>query len=46
VRLGFPIEGAESLRLDETPDGGALDRQGDRLRLPVPAHGLRTVLLR
>jgi len=53
LHLGFSCEGAESLRLDETPDGGVLvadgavlSREGESLRFPVPAHGLRTFLLR
>ncbi|HKJ24217.1 MAG TPA: glycosyl hydrolase-related protein, partial [Myxococcota bacterium] len=46
LRLGFAVADAESLRLDETPDGGVLTRDGATLRLPVPAHGLRTVALR
>jgi hypothetical protein len=44
VTFGVPVAGAESVRLDETPDGGAvvLDGDGRRLRLDVAPHGMRS----
>lgn len=46
VRFGFPVTGAESVRLDETPDGGEVELDGATLALRVGAHGLRSVRLR
>ena len=51
VRLAFAVAGAESARLDETPDDGdvALAAGADggaEIRLVVGPHGLRTVRLR
>ena len=48
VAFGVSVAGAESVRLDETPDGGAviLDGGGGRLRLEVGPHGLRSVRVR
>jgi hypothetical protein len=46
VTLGFPIESARQVRLDEEPaDEGDLVRDGDCLRLTVEPHRLRTLLL-
>jgi alpha-mannosidase len=46
ITLGFPIEGARLVRLDEEPaDDGDLVHDGACLRLTVEAHRLRTVLL-
>lgn len=50
VRLGFGVAAAESVRLDETPDGGAVElvpgAGGGVLRVAVGPHGLRTVRVR
>ena len=48
VTFGVPVDGAESVRLDETPDGGAatLADDGRSLRLDVGPHGLRSARLR
>lgn len=46
VELGFSFEGAVSVRLDETEDGGKVHSDGHRLGLVVGAHALRSVLLR
>jgi len=44
--FGFPVDSAESVRLDETPDQRALQLVGDHLTLPIGAHGLRSVRIR
>ena len=47
VTLGVPVAGAESVRLDETPDGGAVTLEpGGRLHFDVGPHGLRSVRVR
>ncbi|MCU0269406.1 MAG: glycosyl hydrolase-related protein, partial [Acidimicrobiales bacterium] len=46
ITLGLPVTDAESVRLDETPDGRALDRSGSRLTVAVGAHELRSVRVR
>jgi hypothetical protein len=46
VRLGFPFERATAVRLDETEVALPLLREGDALRFEVPAHALRSVLVR
>ena len=46
LRVGVPFAAATSVRLDETPDEATLAHDGERLRFPVPAHGLRSVHLR
>jgi len=43
LRLGFPFERAEAVRLDETPCSDLVTQQGDTLRFAVPAHALRSV---
>jgi mannosylglycerate hydrolase len=46
VDLGFPVETARPVRLDEGPsDDGEIRREGDRLRLTVGPHRLRSLLL-
>jgi alpha-mannosidase len=45
LRLGFPFTNAESVRLDETPDGEPVLRDGEALRFRVPPHALRGVRL-
>jgi len=45
VRIGFPIVGARSVRLDEAPDPTPIERVDNELRLSVPPHTLRTLLL-
>jgi len=46
VALGFEVAAAEAVRLDETPVDEPVDRDGSVLRLPVPAHALRSVRIR
>lgn len=46
VRFGVALAGATSVRLDETPDGLALDRDGDQLRFTVGPHALRSIRVR
>ena len=46
VRLELPFASAEAVRLDEEPAPGALEREGARLRFPVPPHSLRTLRIR
>ncbi len=46
IILGVPIEEVVSVRLDETPDGGAVELDGDTLRITVGPHGLRGVRVR
>ncbi len=43
IGLGFAFEKFEMLRLDETSDGGPVERDGQSLLFPVPAHALRSV---
>ena len=43
LRLGFPFEHAEAVRLDEAPGTGPVTRNGDTLRFAVPPHALRSV---
>lgn len=45
VRTGFPLGAASLVRLDETPCEGAVEASAREVRLPVPAHALRTVCL-
>jgi alpha-mannosidase len=45
VQLGFPIAAARAVRLDETADPAPIDFSDHSLRLRIPAHALRTVLL-
>ncbi|MDX2166561.1 MAG: glycosyl hydrolase-related protein [Deltaproteobacteria bacterium] len=46
LRLGLPIASVESVRLDETPDGDAVRRDGDTLHLTVGPHALRSLRVR
>ncbi|MEO8602796.1 MAG: glycosyl hydrolase-related protein [bacterium] len=39
----LPIESVESVRLDETPDGGEVDYAAGLIRLTVAPHALRTL---
>ncbi len=43
LRLCFPFARAEGVRLDETPSGEPLTREGDSVRFVVPPHALRGV---
>jgi alpha-mannosidase len=43
LRLGFPFERAEAVRLDESPCAEPVTRGADTLHFPVPAHALRSV---
>lgn len=46
IDLGFPVETIRPVRLDESPaDDGEVGREGDRIRLTVEPHRLRSVLL-
>jgi mannosylglycerate hydrolase len=45
VRTGFAIAAASLLRLDETPLDIPLDVSPDEVRIAVPPHALRSVLL-
>lgn len=46
VRFGFDVGGATAVRLDETPIDQPLELSGRDLRLDVPPHALRSVLVR
>ncbi|MFN8543772.1 MAG: glycosyl hydrolase-related protein [Candidatus Binatia bacterium] len=46
LRVGFPVREAASVRLDEEPSPEPVTLDHDTIRLPVPAHALRTILLR
>lgn len=46
LALATPMAAVESVRLDETPDGGAVARDGRRLSFDVPARALRSVRVR
>ena len=46
MRVGLPFSEADLVRLDETSDGKRLDMRDGTLRLELPAHALRSVLLR
>lgn len=46
LAVGFPATRAIPVRLDETPDGADLPWTRGEPWLDVPAHGLRTVVLR
>jgi alpha-mannosidase len=45
LRLGVPVRTASSVRLDETPDSKPIEVDGPTVTFPVPAHGLRSVLV-
>jgi len=45
VMPGFAFASAESVRLDETPDGHRVTREGAELQIEVPSHALRTLRL-
>jgi mannosylglycerate hydrolase len=45
VTTGFPVARAETVRLDETPTGGDIPAGSRGLRVEIPPHALRTVLL-
>jgi alpha-mannosidase len=46
LSFGVPVRAAASVRLDETPDGGAVTLAGATVRLTVGPHALRSVLVR
>jgi hypothetical protein len=46
VQLGVPFEDASPVRLDETPVGFEIEREGDALRFAVPARALRSLRIR
>ncbi len=46
VHCGLPLAAADSVRLDESPDGGPVDVAGNCLRLQVGPHALRSLRLR
>ncbi|HVN49869.1 MAG TPA: glycosyl hydrolase-related protein, partial [Acidimicrobiales bacterium] len=43
LTLDLPVRDVVSVRLDETPDGGELRRDGNRIQVPVAPHALRSV---
>lgn len=43
LRFGFPLRGAEAVRLDETPSDDAVAVDDGAVRIPVPPHALRSV---
>jgi alpha-mannosidase len=45
VRLGFPVASARAVRIDEAPDDWPVHFSDRSLRVGVPAHALRTVML-
>ena len=45
LRVGFPVRSASPVRLDEEPAPGAVTLDGRVVRLDVPPHALRSVLL-
>jgi mannosylglycerate hydrolase len=45
VTPGFPFASVASVRLDETPDGQRVTREGAALHFDAPPHALRTLLL-
>ncbi len=45
VRIGLPLRSAHLVRLDETPLDGEVERSGAELRLALPPHALRSILL-
>jgi hypothetical protein len=46
MTFGLQVAGIQSVRLDESPDGGAWSRDDGALCWPVPPHGLRSLRLR
>lgn len=48
IAFGVPVGAAESVRLDETPDGGVVDVdvRGARVAVTVGPHGLRSARVR
>jgi hypothetical protein len=46
LRVALPFAQATGVRLDESPTDESPTVDGDRVRFDVPAHALRTVLLR
>jgi len=46
LRLGFAFARADALRLDESPAADPVTRDGDTLGFEVPAHALRSLLVR
>jgi mannosylglycerate hydrolase len=46
LTLGFPVAGAESVRLDESPIDQPVTQEDGHVRFPVPPHALRSVRVR
>ena len=46
VAIGFPLSRVVRVRLDETPEDGPLALDAGAVSVVVPAHGLRSLLLR
>jgi mannosylglycerate hydrolase len=46
VRIGFPVADVQPVRLDETPLGPPRAVTGGCVEVDVPAHALRSLLLR
>ncbi len=45
LEFGIPVTAAESVRLDETADGGVVHREGGVVTVTVPRRGHRTILV-
>jgi alpha-mannosidase len=45
VRLGFPVASARAVRIDEEPDDWPVDFRRGEIRVSVPRHASKTVLL-
>jgi mannosylglycerate hydrolase len=45
VRLALPTDGAHAVRLDESGSDDAIETRGEELRVPMPAHALRSIRL-
>jgi alpha-mannosidase len=43
VRFGVAVDDAVAVRLDETPVDEPVQRDGDELRIGIPAHALRSI---
>ena len=46
VRVAFAVSAAQAVRLDEEPAADSVTLAADCVRFAVPAHALRSVLLR
>jgi hypothetical protein len=46
LRFGFPLASVAAVRLDEEPADHPVHRDGAAIRFDVPAHALRSILVR